>query len=64
MHNPFFGVIPCNFPFARLQLAASTDVIGSMILMDLKIQAKSSVIGSMILKSVFKFIVIGSMILK
>ena len=39
-------------------------VIGFMILMDLKIQEKSSVIGSMILKSVFKFIVIGSMILK
>ena len=40
------------------------SVIGSYILMDLKIQVKSSVIGYVILKSIFKFIVIGYMILK
>ena len=39
-------------------------IIGCSILMDLKIQTKSSVIGSIILKSVLKSYVIGLMIHK
>ena len=39
-------------------------VIGCCILIDLKIQTKSSVIGSMIVKSVLKSCVIGLIIYK
>ena len=38
------------------------SVIGLSVLIDFKIQAKSSIIGFIILKSNFKYVVIGSII--